>query len=388
MSIDSALKPHERPEERRALRALLLQGKSILQLGPRRVGKTWVAKQLAHDLGPDWVVVMCDAQGRTTEAELLEHVCREIEATAGLKGFAKGRFGQAFKNLQAGRVEAWQDLFKTDWRAFLETLVANLGTLERESVIVIDELALLLLALRQTDPRASLNFLYWLRGMQQKHTRVRWFFTGSVGLHSVARQDEVEGALVDLAITSLGPFDAAATQSYLEQLCEDGEILRPFRLDNEGFAHFVNELGWLSPYYIEQVAKLVKPGGPMSTPAHRPLATKSDIDAAFSALLQPEHKTYFSIWREHLSKNFPQLERAQLRAILDRVSEQAEGELLDTLIAEFGGSPHSLTRPVLRERLDALLLDAFLLETGDEERPRFRFRSGLLRRYWRRYEIA
>jgi uncharacterized protein len=388
MENSSALKAHERPEERHALRVLLVQGRSILQLGPRRVGKTWVTKRLAKDLGPNWIVVMCDAQGRTTEAELLEHVCREIEASAGLKGLATGRIGQAVRNLQAGRVEAWQDLFKTDWRAFLETLVANLATLERESVIVIDELALLLLTLRQTDAKASLNFLYWLRAMRQKHPRVRWFFTGSVGLHSVARQDEVEGALVDLAITSLGPFDAAATQSYLEQLCEDGEILRPFRLGDEGFAHFVSELGWLSPYYIEQVAKLVQPSGPMGPPAPRPLATLTDIDAAFKALLQPEHKTYFSTWREHLSKNFPALERDQLRAILDRVSQQAEGELLDTLLGEFGGPPHGLTRPVLRERLDALLLDAFLLEEGDEDRPRFRFRSGLLRRYWRRYEIA
>jgi uncharacterized protein len=377
---------HERPAERKALKFSLEKRRSILQLGPRRVGKTWITERLSADLGPSWIVVMCDAQGSATEEALLEHMCRQIEATAGLRGLATGRLRQAYENLRKGRVDSWTQLLQTDWRAFLETLVANLAQQPRPAVIVVDEIAVAVLRLVQQGPQAPRDFLYWLRGLRQAHPNVRWFLTGSVGLDTVARRADVSGALVDLEITALQPFDEAAARSFVRRLCEDGEVLRPFALEDAGFAYLAAELGWLAPFYLDHIARHVVPSGPLGAGERWPYATPDDIEAAFSTILHRDFRTYFATWPEHLAKNFPPTETAQFRLLLDDLSATAEGETMDTLEARFGGHPHYVGRALLRDRLDALLADAFLMTTGDPDRPRYRFRSGLLRRYWRRHE--
>lgn len=153
----------------------------------------------------------------------------------------------------------------------------------------------------------------------------------------------------------------------------------PFALDDPGYRHLFDQLGWLAPFYLEHIAKQIRASSP-------PLASIADIDAAFAKLLTHDYRPYFASWPEHLDKNFPPEESAQLRLILDVCAETADGMLRDTLLARLGEAPHNLTLAVLRERLDALVQDDILLESDAEDRPRYRFRSGLLRRYWRRYE--
>ena len=52
-----------RPDERRELRFHADQGRSILMLAPRRIGKTWLLDRFVEDLRQaGWLAVRCDVQ--------------------------------------------------------------------------------------------------------------------------------------------------------------------------------------------------------------------------------------------------------------------------------------------------------------------------------------
>lgn len=381
-------KPFERPDERTELRFHVQKGRSILMLAPRRIGKTWLLQRLAEDLQKDGVAILCSAEGMTSEAQFLEALCKKIEDAAKIHGAAVGRLKQLWDNLRTQDLsDGWEKVLRTDWMAFASTLVARMAAQEHETIILVDELALFVLELQKRDPAAAHAFLYHLRALRQAHPRVRWVFTGSIGLDVVARRTAIAGALVDLHAFTLDPLSADEARAFLDHLSSTGEIMRPFDLDADGMAYLAAELGWLAPYYIEKLAHEVRPSGAKAV-GGRPMATPADLDVAFKRLLAHDRRMYFATWREHLEKNFPPEEVAQLRLILGACAATASGELLDTLQAMLSGPPHGLPLPTLRDRLSALVTDALLVEEEHDDRLRFRFRSGLLRRYWLKYEAA
>jgi len=379
-----------RPNERQDLAFHLDQGRSVLMLAPRRIGKTWLIKQVAVDLrAAGWMAILCDVEGMSEETEFLRHLCRAIESQETLRDQAAGRTRQLLhqiftKDLGGG----WQAaLGNMDWASFAETLVRGLDAREQRTAILVDELALFVAARMRKDEAAAQKFLYALRALAQRYPNVRWVFTGSIGLDTIARRGGIGGALNHLQVFPLEPFSLEAARSFLDDLSLSGQLQRPFALDDAGFAHFVRELGWLSPYYLEHLAQQVRASGPAG-PDGRGLASLPDVDAAFAAMLAPALRTYFVHWEEHLDKNFPAGEAASLRLLLDACAGRADGELIETLLARLGAPPVRLSRRALLDLLSVLVTDGYLAETAEGDRSRVRFRSGLLRRYWLRYHAA
>jgi uncharacterized protein len=377
----------ERSDERRDLFFHVQQGRSILMLAPRRVGKTWLMGKFAEDLRTQgWMTVQCDVEGMSKPTEFLRHLCQQIEKqeemTAKIEGRAKQMLSQLFsKDIGDG----WQvALGNMDWPSFAETLVRGLDSRGKDTVILIDELALFVLAMLEDDPAAAKNFLYALRSLKQRYSKVRWLFTGSIGLDIIAKRAGIGGALVDLELFPIEPFSPEAARAFLDHLSATKRVLRPFALDEAAFKRLIEELGWLSPYYLEHIAQKIRPSGPLHS-SNLPFATVQDVDTAFTTMLDVQHRTYFVAWEEHLSKNFSSQEAERLRRVLDICAAQSHGERFDTLTARLGGPPDNLSRRVLHDLLTVLVADGYLSEVSDDEVSRYRFRSGLLRRYWQRY---
>lgn len=375
-----------RPDERQHLSFLLDRGKHILMLAPRRVGKTWLAKQLVEDMRQrDWFSVYADVEGRTTTTDFLREICQRIEQESDLGAGAKRRAAQAVKQfLTKGFGGSWRDsLGQIDWSSFLETLVSGLDQQPSKTLIVVDEIALFAMDLIKAGPDAAKTFFYQLRSLQQRYPKVQWLFTGSIGLDTIARRAGIGGALVEMEAFPLDPFTPDAARAFLHHLCDTGAVMRPFALDDASFQTLQTELGWLSPYYLEHAAGQVKATGP-AQPNGRRTATPDDIRAAIDTLLTDPYRQYFVTWDEHLTKNFPRPQATLLRTILGQCCASVDGERLDTLAT----TTKAKSRPELREALTVLVADGYLHEVADGDTSRFRFRSGLLRRYWRRYHLV
>jgi uncharacterized protein len=154
----------------------------------------------------------------------------------------------------------------------------------------------------------------------------------------------------------------------------------PFALADDAFDHLARELGWLAPFYLKLIADRIRPTGDVAS-SGLPFAQVSDIDRAFDELLKPAYRGHFSTWEEHIAKNFPREESSMLYAILNICCERAEGEVFATLQARLGANHPALLTRDLKNLLTALVNDGFLHEVDG----RWRFRSGLLRRYWAKY---
>lgn len=375
-------KPHHRPAERADLVARLGTGANILMLAPRRVGKTWLMDKIAEDLtAAGWLCIKIDVEGMRTENEFLRALCQEIEKTQALTERVKSHLLQRFKQLtthvQDGNLAA--AIGDVDPREFLETLIHSLNAEDRDTLILIDEIALFIHERAKIDPDGTRSLLYHLRKLQQAYPKVRWFLTGSVGLDVVARRHNMLGALLGIDSFPLAPFDADAAHSYLGELCDSGQVTHPFTLGEEAFAYLAQELGWLSPYYLRQIALQMRPSG--AAQSGYPPANVDDVEHAFAQLLSPAQRLHFSAWEEHISKNFDAIETERLRAILDVLCSESNGEVEVTLLTRLSEAGHNLTKRDLSTLLSSLETDAFLHSIEG----RWSFRSGLLRRYWKEY---
>jgi hypothetical protein len=149
-------------------------------------------------------LALVDVEGMTTTREVLRALCARLEATGGFWEQAKGQLMHRLSRVVSGD---WRD--KTPLQAvgavepdaFAEELVATLDAQDRDTAILVDEIALFVLELVRADPHAARAFLYQLRRLQQAYPRVRWGLTGSIGLDVVARRLDLQGALVDMRRT-------------------------------------------------------------------------------------------------------------------------------------------------------------------------------------------
>lgn len=268
------------------------------------------------------------------------------------------------------------------WSDYLETLVREINAHDRKTLILIDELSLFVAARLRTAPDTVLGLLHNLRRLRQQYPNVRWMFTGSIGLDALARHHDLGGALLGYENFAVRPFSREAARAFLDDLNAQGRVFRKFELTDESFAHLAAELGWLSPYYLEHIAKQIRATGRVGSTGAS-VATSADVDLAFDALLSPDFRNYFIALDEHITKNFNREDTERLSTLLEVCSRSPVGELLQTLDGVLRQKYLGLTAKELRALLDILVADGFLL--AEEEGSRYRFRSGLVRRYWRRY---
>ncbi len=375
---------HNRMNERQLLKRKLDLGLSIHMPAPRRIGKTWTIGRLANDLRADrWHVVEIDVEGMRTPAEFARDLCARIEAQIPTRDRFKTHAVHRLNTLLGG---TWGDkpldaLGRVDPIEFAEILIASLNESGDKTAIIIDEIAYFFLALAEDNQKEAHAFAYKLRALQQRHKNVRWLITGSIGLDTIARRHGLEGAFVDFETFVLEPFTNAEALSYIRDPARQGMYNHPFDASDADFEAMFSALGWLVPYYLDLIANEVRPSlaGP---PGERGTATWADLDAAFERLLRPNRKSVFAVWREHIDKNLPKLDRAIAHHILGALSKSGpEGEQADTLLAQLSATG-TVTRPRLREILAMLENDGLI--TNIERR--YAFRSGLVKRYWHEYE--
>lgn len=377
---------HNRKQERDALKRRLEAGVSINMLAPRRIGKTWTINRLASDLRESgWQVIEMDVEGMGTASEFAQDLCRRLEAESSIKDVVTSHIRQRLNNLIGGKFgERLTDaLGKIDPIEFAGVLIASIDDPKQKTAIIIDEIAYFFLAFATENQKEAHAFAYKLRALQQRHRNVRWVLTGSIGLDIVASQYQLEGAFVDFVKFKLEPFTSDQARSFLRDPLIQNQFTSIFDASDADLDWMFEELGWLAPYYLILVANEVRPsaGG---NDQQRAIATRTDFEAAFRRLLEPDRKSDFAVWHEHLKKNFPDAVRAIAEEILSVLSITAEGETADTLLAKIAQLQGSATNSQIKAVINSLVNDQLVAKSGD----RYTFRSGLVRRYWQEYRAS
>lgn len=374
---------HTRRAQRAILKKKLSAQVNIHMPAPRRIGKTWTINRLAEDLrGEDWLVIELDVQGMSDPEQFARSLCQTIQKQLPPTSIFNASLKQRFKNMIDGNwgTNLEDALGRLAPMAFMKALIEALSQEGKKSAILIDEIAYFALAFAETNPKQAKDFFYQLRSLQLEHRQVRWLATGSIGLNVVAARFGMEGAFVDLETFILDPFTEEEARSFLRDEAIQKTFNYRFDADDETLDIVFTELGWLAPYYLKLVANEVRPSGaPLGFAVEGVhTATESDFERAIEKLLEPNRKSDFAVWTEHIDKNFPKPDQEIAGKVLDRLSQEATGETLDTLLA----SMTQTTKKRLRDVLALLEIDGLVQKV----QGRYRFRSGLIRRYWKEYE--
>ncbi len=369
----------DRKQETEQLFNYFKRDKNVLMLAPRRVGKTELMHRiasLAEERG--FRAILFDMEGYREEKDFFQELCSAIQEELGIGASLMATATDRLRKLISGSSQSddWrQILLKSDWREFANHLLAVLEAENsgKQWIILVDELPIFIGELLKAGGRERAStFLYWLRNARQKYRKLRWLYTGSIGLDAVSRREDMEGALLDLEIFSLKPFQRETAAKYLELLAKDAGC----EFAEGAVESLLDGLGWLSPYYLEKLA---------DQSFARNQQGKVDIaiaEQALEAMLALESRPYWAAWREHLTKNFLDPERTKLFQVLDLIASSGpESVSRDSLLARLGDAPADLAR-----WLDTLEADGYL--SADAERQQFGFRMELLRCWWLRYVVG
>jgi hypothetical protein len=358
------------------------KGHNILMLAPRRIGKTILLNHLSCSAAENgFRAILLDVEGFQDEKAFFRTCCSAIqeELSTGAKVLTAftDRLNQFLRG-NSGECSDWRQwLVQTDWREFADHLFAHLDAHKDDApwLILVDELPVFIQALQKKgEAEAISGFLYWLRNIRQKYRNIHWLYTGSIGLDTIARRSQIEGALNDLECFTLAPFSDVAAQAFLLEIANR----RGCNLEEEASKTIIDRLGWLSPYYLERIAEDV-----CSLASIDKKITVEQAHYAMDQLLNLDKRLYWSSWREHLDRNFIEPERSRLYTVLETVARNHKADQ-NLLLVALNRGQETIGEISLRSILDTLLSDGHLSLMDGKY---YHFRMNLLREWWMRYVI-
>jgi hypothetical protein len=355
----------------------LLKTSNLLLLAPRRVGKSSLLNRMKED-GParGYNTLYLSVPDAEDELDFIKRLVRGFRDTE----WASGGWVTAFKDklpedlevvLKTGLIELKAKKF--DWRRPAEDLEALLKSADSETLLLIDELPLLIASIVHEDPTGNRaeRFLLWLKRLREQY-RPRWFFAGSIGLDSVARRLKLSGTIHDLQPIELGEFSPEMARAYL---MGRGQFYQ-WALTAETIEAILLAVEWPIPFHLnlifEELRVVVSEGHGAPSPEL--------VEIALQRLIA-HGRTHFDHWDERLAKMLDSRFQQYCEIVLSLACRDAAGVTvasIDLRLSQELNDDRERT-DILRQLLDLLTSDGYLVR----QEGIVRFRSALLRRYWR-----
>jgi uncharacterized protein (UPF0305 family) len=354
------------------------KGNSIILSAPRRVGKSSLAKKIikqANDIG--WNTLEINLEEIKSEEGFLKVFIKELQ---------KQDWWEKAKNTSSNLIESLLSGIKLSGEVFgvkgsfeyqkeKEDSYDNLKKLlnhEEETLIMVDELTVLLNSFIESDPvngkRNAEFFLNWLRSFRQvSGTKIHWIFCSSIGIDNFTSQHNLSHTFNDVDPYSIGAFKREKAKELLLELAKSDEIV----LSEEIIDYKLDKLGWLLPYFIQilffKFYHLVQV-------EDREIKTET-VDEAYNLLISEKH---LNTWEERLQE-YNELEN-YARELLKRLSNNKDGESRSVLFSFLNTKikNQEKTDSILSKLLYMLQNDGYLIE----EELKYTFRSPLLRDFW------
>lgn len=379
----------------------ILDHDDILLLGPRRIGKTSLARAVMAIAREDgWktieiVVASCiDEKGFLDKLE--GELKKAIDSLPGkLLDGMRERFGtlcKRIKSLKLGGFGATAEVGLAgsdadDWTKVGNDLLALLAELDDHWLIYVDELPIMLFHIIRHDPANGVQrvrrFLDWFRNDVRALAgaqKVRWLISGSVGLDTLVQEHGMADTINSLNHQSLPPFSEALACQLIRELAARYTIA----LDATAIARLVAAIRWPQPYYLQVAFQHLR-----SLVTAAPATPPQDlIDKAVDQLIQPGADNDFHHWEKRLEMQLsPDLARLA-KALLTQSATQPSGTRAENLLATVQQRHPNATDDealALFARLrDILLRDAYWQPDDSTGGRHYHFPLEPLRRWWLR----
>lgn len=358
----------------------------VLMLAPRRVGKTSLLHALVKRVDGDGstIGVYASVAAATNETQFVQTVLSAIYATKRGRKLKPGIVARALgirrrvKGVKIAGSGLDLEPQTPPWQEDADRAFAAIVTSKVPLLILIDELPVLVLALAKSDPSGVRvrAFLQWFRNLRQHPagaTTLRFVLAGSIGLDNVTRRHQLTDTINDLRLWPLGPFEPPAAHEFLGRLASSYKL----ELDPELRSAICGAAEWLIPFHLQVIF------GALREHARAARPTTDMLQSVIESLL--DRRTYFSYWDERLHDSLGAPSDTIARALLALCARTPEGATLNAMSQAIAPLiPDIVERAnALKWIVDVLANDGYLVEQDG----RWRFRSGLLRRYWLRHVV-
>lgn len=341
-----------RERELREAMTLLESNQSILLSAPRRVGKSSLAMKIKRLLDEKGIRnIYVDLEGVETQEDFLKKLLDHFDLSVPVK----------FDFSDEKKVS---DLYYT---------IAEALDHDKDTVVIVDELTLFLTYReREGGTLNGVKFLLnWLRSLRQvADTKIRWLFSGSIGLHHFTGIRNLTYAINDMAPVELGPLDGREAKEMLAALAQSVGLEMPADVRE----YLLTKLGWPVPYLIQLMVNrlVVLSDGKTVAP--------SMVDRAFEELADSK---ILNIWRERLTEynGFEQMAEYALTELSKTPEGKTKEELLRQYCTKEGLADNFETEFKFSEAMSLLVDDGYLYR----EKGKLMFRSPLIREWWNRH---
>ena len=365
----------------------LEQGEHILMLAPRRVGKTSLMLELDRAPRKNWDVIYVDVERGDSPADCMASIFAELATRPQYRSrFEAIPFSNAVKDVLGRlsvsvdtgvlRVEL-KDAIGREWDRAADQLTARLTSLPSTGsnlLVIIDELPLLLSRMlraeeRKHDAELLLSRLRSWRQAPELRTKVRTLVGGSIGLEGVLRRFGLSGSINDLSPFRLDSWDRPTAVEFLKDLGGD----YGFHLDERAIAHILDLLREPVPYHVQLFFEALR-----DACKGQPFRVSSEvIERCFAERLAGASGTaHLDHYATRLEIAFDKNEHEVARAILSRTCRRADGVNFAEL-----GDLQQRSEQTFRSVLRDLEADGYVEHEGSQ----LKFRSNLLREWWRKY---
>ncbi|MEP7124779.1 MAG: hypothetical protein ABJE95_27875 [Byssovorax sp.] len=268
----------------------ILDRQGLVLAGERRIGKTHIMAKM-HEVGrPGFVTIYQELEAVHSLTELVRAVYVAVGSHLSRSSQLKATAVEVWSTLLPKRIgaldlptarESWKQLLTS---ALTDTLAAFDDG--EKLVLMWDELPLMVHNIKEREGADSaIQLLDLLRHLRQTHAgRLRFVFTGSVGLHLVLRALRAKGnanaPMNDMQQETVPPMSDADTRELATRLLCDLDPV-PARKDHITIAAEIARAVGGFPYYIQHVVDQLSQLDRAATPA--------DVARAVDTLLLADH---------------------------------------------------------------------------------------------------
>ena len=359
----------------------VLERQGLVISAERRIGKTHIVLKMRDECRDGYLALYQDLEAVHSIADLIRSIYSTVEQSAGttphLKALVAKWSGLLPKRIGGVEMPSGDDA----WQALLADAFDDLIQVAdgRRVLMLWDEFPLMLhnLQLRQ-GPDPAIHLLDHLRALRlARADRLRFLFTGSIGLHLVLRSLREAGnanaPVNDMLSLTVPPMARSDTYDLAAALLAETPAV-PALIPGLA-AHIADQVGGI-PYYIhhvvDQLAQLRRP------------PDLGDVAAAVNRLVHDPHDPAdLHYYVNRLASYYSDADRSLALIVLDVIAGRPSPAPLPDILNLCRHREPSLSDEQVRRILIVLAEDHYIERRKGAQGTAFDFRWQLVKRWWR-----
>ncbi len=361
----------------------VLERQGLVISAERRIGKTHIVLKMRDECRSGYLPFYQDLEAVHSIPDLIRSIYHTVQQSLSASSSLKLKAHIArWSSLLPGKVSGIDLPSGDSTRQVLLSQAFDdlLGIADNEVILLLwDEFPLMLHNLQRRErPDSAIQLLDHLRALRLRHAdRLRFLFTGSIGLHLVLRSLRAAGntndPVNDMLSLTVPPMAHQDTTDLAAALLEETRAARPHIPDLA--SRIASEVGGF-PYYVhhvvDQLDQLQRP----------PLL--EDVSAAVDKLVyDPHDPANFNYYVNRLSSYYAADEGALALVVLDTVAGLSSPVPIPELLNLCRHRDPSLQDEALREVLTVLAEDHYIEPRKSAAGTTYDFRWQLVKRWWK-----